>query len=166
MAAALTRRYPARVTGGPPAAGALFRARRDHTALLTRLSRAQRLWDDAREQDRRGAALLAARLTRCADDIADHLADEERSVYPLLRSRLPPETGTLEAALYEHATLRDLLAVLRDRCADVAAGRADAAPVVGAVLRDLLALWRLHARRIDRAVAPLLRRLDREPRRD
>jgi hypothetical protein len=38
--------------------------------------------------------------------------------------------------------------------------------VVGAVLRDLLALWRLHARRIDRAVAPLLRRLDREPRRD
>ncbi len=145
----------------------LRQARREHRLLLTRLSRADVIWrarTAAPDPSRSGRASVA--VQRCASDIVAHLADEERSVYPLLRARLPFETGTLDATLTDHATLRDLVSLLRQRCVEADDGAPEAAPAAGAVLRDLLEVWRLHARRVDRAVAPLLRRLDRESRRD
>lgn len=79
-------------------------------------------------------------------------------LYPTLHAHLPEDTGTLDAALREHDTLREIMHLLRQRGERYAKGEAGADDEIAVTLHDLIELWRQHARRIDGVLAPLLTR--------
>ena len=81
-------------------------------------------------------------------------------MHPLVRARLPIETGTMEVVSEEHATLNHLVTLLHERLAACERGEPGAHATVGVVLHDLIAVWRTHVRRFDQVIDPLLRRLE------
>ena len=129
--------------------------------LLGRLSRLERTWAMPANPARVRARLagLPHTLDACERRIARHLEVEERTLYPRLHAHLPDETGTLEAALREHDTLRQLIELLRHKSHRLAGSEAGVEGDIEAALHDLVDLWRLHARRVDDVIAPLLARL-------
>jgi hypothetical protein len=146
----------------PSIAASLARAHSEHAELLAELSRADGAWA-AGAADTVGLAWhgsFPVDLQRCADRLVAHLADEERLVYPHLADCLPLESGALEAALDEHATLRNLLTLLQQWTASPTSVASDDAAAIGATLRDLLDLWRMHAHRVDDVIGPLLAELE------
>jgi hemerythrin-like domain-containing protein len=138
----------------------LARARREHQALLGRLSRFERTWSrpatSARLRQRRAA--LPRLIDACDSGIAPHLANEETVLYPTLHAHLPEDTGTLDAALREHDTLREVMSLLRQRGERYIGGETAAEVEIAATLQDLIELWRQHVRRIDNVIAPLIAR--------
>ncbi|MGQ0734055.1 MAG: hemerythrin domain-containing protein [Acidobacteriota bacterium] len=139
-------------------AASLVRARQEHAELSALLARTGTAW-----ATRRAAAAprssLARLLAECERRLVDHLGEEERGVYQRLPAQVSQDTGALQVALDDHATLRDLIGFLRQGYAAFDAGDAEAEESVTTTLNDLIDLWRVHVRRVDRVIGPLLRRL-------
>jgi hypothetical protein len=132
----------------------------ERKALLAQLEARASAWKSGTS----GAAPArpaANALRACATQLSACLADEVDRVHPLVRSRLPIETGTLDVVRDEHATLTHLVSLLHDRLGACERGEPGADATVGVVLRDLVDVWRTHVRRFDQVIDPLLARLDR-----
>jgi hemerythrin-like domain-containing protein len=128
-------------------------------ALLAQLESMETVWRARLDEKDSGLAALEP-LRGCVERLRECLADEAEHIHPLVQAYLPTETGTMEAIADEHTTLRGLVTLLADGLSAYSRSEPGAETTVGVALHDLVDVWRTHVRRFDRALAPLLRRLE------
>lgn len=145
--------------------GAMHRFRREHRAIQQEMTRLERIAAgvDGSRRPRGLFTALGEFIDTCDRGIEPHLAIEERTIYPHLRGCLPAENEAVDAAIREHETLRELIALLRLRSERLRLREPDADVDIAETIRDLATLWRAHAHRVDEVVAPLLKSLKEAP---